>query len=800
MITAQFLKVGTLALALFMGSASASTLQTADNKVPFKADKDQTLPGMYLRNLISGTKGMKKTAQPTRAKEDIEMLLEEDFSGFTAALADSVNVTSGVAQGDPFINPTYFNGQEGWWGNGVYSASGAAGLVHPNFGGILTTPNMTLYGNIHVSFKIKLQEGNTSSVLVFISLGHGMDRMPAMIGYNYVMYSPSDSEQGWMDVDVTVPSTYTGDDAWVQINGANYLKTGVLIDDLKISRDLNICGTPTDVWTYDYMRDGFSATWVPGAENKSFLVNLVGQTPVSYDLEWHSGNFKQNEIPEGWLINNTEFVDLPDGEVGIEMGAGSMVELPANYASISDLTFNLSVPAANEESTLVFGIEGKDGSRWMNLGQLYVYEMQEGNEYSINLSELVYWFSDSFKDVRLYVEDLGYGDSTKVVLSDIKWSTNGWYDKFIAADNMEVKENNIVFSDLDMESLYFLSISGVNEDLVSLPTNEIQAIGVAAPDVLAATDIDFDKGRYTANWEAEPKADYGYNVSNFMMREVEEDNPEYIVMADHFADAEGNNTEDVQNWEGDFNGISDNPGWTTEPGYGIINDNMIGTWYGGVLTSPYLTLDNNDGEYTVYFTLMGWGQAELVVQNGIEYQKARLNGEFDMMTGTYDQDEITVFMTFKNGRRHDRLEFYTLDGSSFLIGDFQVIQGVKKGDKIYEHESTEFVGPGVTSYTFTGLVAPEGFVYDYAVQGVRFVEEDFWTGLTVTKVSNMSEDVIVDTKDGVKNVGDSESIDRNAPLEVYTTSGIKVADKTDNLPSGLYIVRQAGKSVKITVK
>ena len=42
--------------------------------------------------------------------------------------------------------------------------------------------------------------------------------------------------------------------------------------------------------------------------------------------------------------------------------------------------------------------------------------------------------------------------------------------------------------------------------------------------------------------------------------------------------------------------------------------------------------------------------------------------------------------------------------------------------------------------------------------------------------------------------------DPNAPVEVYNLSGEKVADNTDNLPAGLYIIRQGKTARKVAVK
>lgn len=42
--------------------------------------------------------------------------------------------------------------------------------------------------------------------------------------------------------------------------------------------------------------------------------------------------------------------------------------------------------------------------------------------------------------------------------------------------------------------------------------------------------------------------------------------------------------------------------------------------------------------------------------------------------------------------------------------------------------------------------------------------------------------------------------ENDAPIEVYHLNGIKIADSTDSLPAGLYIVRQGNTVKKIAVK
>lgn len=57
--------------------------------------------------------------------------------------------------------------------------------------------------------------------------------------------------------------------------------------------------------------------------------------------------------------------------------------------------------------------------------------------------------------------------------------------------------------------------------------------------------------------------------------------------------------------------------------------------------------------------------------------------------------------------------------------------------------------------------------------------------------------------DGIESVfddNDDQDIDFTSPLAVYTLNGVSIADSTDNLAPGLYIVRQGGRSRKIAIK
>ena len=54
--------------------------------------------------------------------------------------------------------------------------------------------------------------------------------------------------------------------------------------------------------------------------------------------------------------------------------------------------------------------------------------------------------------------------------------------------------------------------------------------------------------------------------------------------------------------------------------------------------------------------------------------------------------------------------------------------------------------------------------------------------------------------DEIESDGFGDSIDYTRPYEVYNMNGLKVADSTDGLTNGLYIIRQGSAAVKTMVR
>jgi hypothetical protein len=95
----------------------------------------------------------------------------------------------------------------------------------------------------------------------------------------------------------------------------------------------------------------------------------------------------------------------------------------------------------------------------------------------------------------------------------------------------------------------------------------------------------------------------------------------------------------------------------------------------------------------------------------------------------------------------------------------------------------------------TGVAANEN-IFDSSVYTNASLYVNYGSDKAVRSVSPWSKFTNSITT-GVESV---EISDVNAAVEVYTLGGVKVADSVENLPAGLYIVRQGSKVTKVAVK
>lgn len=173
-------------------------------------------------------------------------------------------------------------------------------------------------------------------------------------------------------------------------------------------------------------------------------------------------------------------------------------------------------------------------------------------------------------------------------------------------------ETSYAFSGLGMGKTYYFTVKAKNSSCTSEPSAHTYAIGVGAPKVKEATDLD-KRGAFTANWEPATNAT-SYTLNCYESRPVTDTSLNYTVFTEDFSKAESgedgnflflNNMDYLE-----LDSFADNEGWG---GSGtILGDGMVGCYtmevYGQPIPfemlSPVMDLSHDDGKFMVHVDFM----------------------------------------------------------------------------------------------------------------------------------------------------------------------------------------------------
>lgn len=671
---------------------------------------------------------------PAKASTEAETLIDEDFSAFTEGDEDNLgeNVTAGYNAGDPYIDSKWVHGQEGWWGVGVFSAGGQVALALPSYGGCINTPKREMYGRLHVSFRIKVRSGNpaTWQAPVIVNCCNGsieqpgdVNSIPAGTLGSATLFTGFYSTDGWQQVETVIYNPSHKDDSWIQIHCVTHAPAGYIIDDLKVTRDYDFATTPENLQHSDFTKDGFTASWTPGAENNWYLFSLMeekvtGEEPRTLAQTFDDittdkdGKADLTALTEDkWNINlgkpGTQ-VDAAEGgaQALVIDEASDMIETPLYGGHITQLSLGLAA-TFNEESYAYLMIDGWDGCKWENIGYAYLQQLTSKPEmYVIEPQE---GSLENYTKVKLYVKELTEND--QLLLTNVNMELTPDATITTIMDNTRLDDNKIVLHNLDPEADYFYSVTACKDDNIkSYPSDWTHALGLISPELLPASNIS-EEGSYTANWKPSPKA-VGYRVKNYEAVKMQEDKADYTVLSDGFS-ATQLPTDSVKTLsETTFDEYSDTKGWSASGG-AFISDGCLGIYSSGVLYSPELTLNNGNGQFKVHLKLKGYKGAKLAVQSMNEYAVISLKktGE-GKLCATAD-----TTITFTDGIAAEEIMFYAVGAMSqgVLIDQIDVYQDVKAGDMIYHLDCMDTVEGDQTSYDFTGLTKTTGHDYAYTV-------------------------------------------------------------------------------------
>ena len=776
------------------------------------------------KNEYSDISLKRETADVRRITEsDLEgrnltLILAEDFSKMTEGTEDApaswtVNDQNSICDDEFFNTP-------GWSGQGVFSAGGAVGLTYPGVGGTLNTPLGVYAGKLVVKFRARAFNGDT---WLFLNICKGGIMYPTQAHEGGSETIELHDADGWQDYVIEITSLQPDDDSFVQFNGVCY-RNGCLLDDIEIYRDNDFIWTPQYPVAGDFQADGFTAGWSEVIGADSYLVslyeekingteNVVGNVDFN-TIDTTAGVLADEDVPEGWDIHLASETQVTadggsDGSPALVLGDEDYVQLPVNGGTYLSFSF-FAKPVSKGENSGYLYIEVLDpaSGKWNTWGYMSVDAFPaEGKRIAMSDFEEQYAGSYRFKGLYTGVRLRVKSSTSPAIVDDIMFETTPPSERRALLEDMVTDGTSYEFTGLDPEAEHYFTVKSRKGNMMSAPTPFTHAFGISRPVVKEASDID-RRGGFTANWDYTPKADR-YKVDVYSVDVVESDRPDAVLLHEDFSNVHSEvgtpaSPEEIGNYYDvvpldDYVGV---PGW--EGRGNIIVDGMIGCMQDETgsfeLYSPYMSLQNNDGNYKVRMKVASMPGEKFVVQG----------------TGVYamydvEQEGISdICVELTEGSYRGRLMFYTLNGMPFLIDELCVTQDLKKGDHLYTKlTDAEETGTGHRFSVDNSSV--EMFAYNL------LAEHDVF-GMTCR--SEMSDMAFVTFNVGVSDIDSDDSVaivrslpgmievtlDEAAAIEVFDITGRKISvvdgSRGDNLlasASGIYIVRVAGRSVKVMV-
>lgn len=791
-----------LTCALMAASVINAPSATAENRAAFSTVFAKGSPDLHHETLPAFSVNERRSAG-INTYANLEMILSEDFAGFTAGTDETPDETDLTAGGNDFVASEY-TALPGWWGVGIYQAGGICALQYPNRGGVLTTPNLTLNGRIIVKFRARAVKGNT---VLMCGLLYGDPTDPQ--GAVPTQIVNLQAEDGWSDIELEFENFYKGDDCYLQINGMTYNK-GIRIDDLTIERDADYVERPRRVTTDFFHTTGFSAMWNEVDVADSYTVTLKKEVPtgapaINMTENFDSMDYDNPSFPDGLEVTTIEHpLSQPDdnGDKAIRFTDNNdCIIMHGLGARIKSISF-LMKPGAelDPDGSACIMISGRtdENAEWNPIIYGYVADTAPEGEI-VSLDEDI---EGLYTDIMVGCHYFAEGDVA--LIDNVTYTTDDPTMLAYAGEYSGITETKIDFKDLDKDTDYYLQVSAVSGDRMSEPSDLHYAFGVAAPSALAASDK--SDNAFTANWEKAPKAT-SYTVDLFTTTKITEEISDNIVLAETFDKIECGATPDNPEAVGNFGYIdldeyTELEGWK---GSGLmIADGMIGCIGNSVydIVSPFITLGNNNGNYTVEISAYAPEGCILAVEGFKGYA-----------THTFTTDGAeTMKLDISNGLMKDRLVIYSVNGRTFLIDDITVRQNATKNDIILSYIKSEETDGDASSIRFNNL-EENADSYAYAVTAHRQKYAESTTSVLSNVVCVDSEPVSViapSVGDTVRIEGLTATVstEQGGHLMVFTADGTTVASAdiasgvySFRLPQqGMYIIRLNDKTIKAVAK
>ncbi|MGI6222970.1 MAG: hypothetical protein ACOYJG_05115 [Prevotella sp.] len=771
-----------------------------------------------------------------------DVLVDEDFSGFTEGTEDNPDTTElycqyGLGKYEGLMIDPKYTKRPGWMGTEIYSAGGTVGLfAHQAWlNATMNTPQGDYSGDLTITLRAKVPSKTPgSSAMVYVRVCKGGFEDPTAADcenqeYNTSVMIYGGPQASWTEITFKVRNYSADSDGFIQIS----VMGKALIDDVKVTSTTDDFLAPPKLRSVtDFNKDGsFTLHWDYTRKAYDYRIKLYKAEKLSEGDSIYTEHF-DDLLPDGTGMaegfsatgNSTNFLSENEGVDGTEAfvfhdgDTLTTYNLNAKYQDFSFWTacFYPDTVAPEEDYESVLTMEGLTGDGWTKLGDIYLNMFLEytgtwtatdiwgSDEYKNQYYALRFSLHSPYPDARLIFDDVMIETSAPIGLTEVE--PNSQYGKtcgYINTKNnylnvYEIEDDNTTpqqcYADLDPNATYFYQVGAHYMYQVAWTAiNEI--VGLSTPVVTPATNID-ERGSYTANWEKTPKAE-GYVVSNYGVTVLDEDEPGFTLLSEDFSKIDETMT--TKTSPTDYDALSNTASYmddyTEMPGWIGLNNAICQDMMGGAaaqgswayLQTPTLWL-NNDSTFSVRLKVYGTKDDYLVIAttNAMYTIQFPENTKDTLSTGL-----IEGTLQVKQAPEATPLMFYTYGESSFMMDYIEVTQDLKAGDKTYT-----YLGYGTTSdttYTFTGL-SDYGFEM-YAYNVVAWMQHE---GETIYSLTSPFAELNIDPT-GIEDASlDDETVEGNVKLiGIYTIDGRKVNEPV----KGINILKYSnGKTVKRVFK
>lgn len=739
----------------------------------------------------------KAEAPAATADDNATVLINEDFSKMRAGSEDNPD-SEYIADKSTGSIPARYTVLAGWTGACIYQAGGTCAILTGKFSdgaggsyedtGFLRTPQGAYAGDVTLTFRARLYDSTKASDKMDLALLNSSRRLEN---------ATVDVTPQWSEFSVKFSKgEFSG--CLVQFAMAT---EKVLIDDIKIVATQTSIPAPVATEATDFSATGFTAHWEPSTQADSYLLTLyekrVAEAITVQDFEGlniiEGTNKLDSSNPgfdEGWtvvygLTRNADHVsDLGyEGSTGmIFRTTGEGFITPTFDRDIKDFSFYAAHPSGEPcMSTLVVSV--LVGEEWGALGNYDVERISAEGEI-IRLSSN---FPAGVRAVQVYFRKNDMYDTGKdvsAVIDHIRIMTD---PEAVPVRTVSSEGVSARIENLDPLKDYSYTVKAQNSMFSSAESNEVTAVGLAAPKLLSASGV--GAGTYTANWEKTPKAE-GYEISNYRVYTVSTASETVNILHETFDKV---TVGSLDNPVGLYNLVNPleldeyttNPGWLGLATY-LING-MLGTRsymvIQGIIQTPLLDLSGNNGRFHVHVRVLGDTDATnemLVVQAGmVTYQRAAIK----------PGEAVELDFDFTCGTSQMALAFYSYNGYPFYLDEVTVTQTLPVGSTVFTAvENRTIEGADALTTTFSDLEVGPSESYAYRV----FAYRDFMG----SRVYSLSDDVMrVVVPSGVESV---EINNNDGPVRYYRLDGVETLGRPTT--PGIYLRRQGNSTEKVLIK